>query len=145
MVFNLFFLILWQTRVITQIEDVSIARQIKEKRLKLNMTQKELAYAIGTFKYGDRTIKRWENGESNPILELKQILDFPEKIPFLNNNAIFSMIDLFSGIGGTRLGFHLMGKTKVVFSIEIDKFSIKTYQANFGEVPKEDITKIFYR
>lgn len=52
------------------------------------------------------------------------------------------MIDLFSGIGGTRLGFHLMGKTKVVFSIEIDKFSIKTYQANFGEVPKEDITKI---
>lgn len=143
MVFNLFFLILWQTRVITQIEDVSIARQIKEKRLKLNMTQKELAYAIGMSKYGDRTIKRWENGESNPsILELKQILDFPEKIPFLNNNAIFSMIDLFSGIGGTRLGFHLMGKTKVVFSIEIDKFSIKTYQANFGEVPKEDITKI---
>lgn len=47
------------------------------------MTQKELAYAIGMSKYGDRTIKRWENGESNPsILELKQILDFPKKFHF---------------------------------------------------------------
>lgn len=130
--------------IITQIEDISVARQIKEKRLKLNMTQKELSDAVGMSKYGDRTIRRWENGESNPsFLELKQILEFPEKIPFSNNNnAIFSMIDLFSGIGGTRLGFHLTGKTKVVFSSEIDKFSIKTYEANFGETPKGDITKI---
>lgn len=83
--------------IVTQIEDVSVAKQIKEKRLKLNMTQKELADAVGMSKYGDRTIRRWENGESNPsILELKQILEFPEKIPFANNNnARFSMIDLF--------------------------------------------------
>ncbi|WP_075321154.1 DNA (cytosine-5-)-methyltransferase [Histophilus somni] len=130
--------------IVTQIEDVSVAKQIKEKRLKLNMTQKELADAVGMSKYGDRTIRRWENGESNPsILELKQILEFPEKIPFANNNnARFSMIDLFSGIGGTRLGFHLTEKTKVVFSSEIDKFSIKTYEANFGETPQGDITKI---
>lgn len=130
--------------IISQNDNLSIARQIKEKRLKLNMTQKELADAIGMSKYGDRTIRRWETGESNPsILELTQILNFPEKIPFLNNNnAKFSIIDLFSGIGGTRLGFHLTGKTKVVFSSEIDKFSIKTYKANFGETPCGDITKI---
>lgn len=128
----------------TQTEDLSVARQIKEKRLKLNMTQKELADAVGMSKYGDRTIRRWENGECSPsALELKQILEFPEKTPFPNNNkAKWKMIDLFSGIGGTRLGFHLTGETKVVFSSEIDKFSIKTYETNFGETPHGDITKI---
>lgn len=130
--------------IMTQTEDLSVARQIKEKRLKLNMTQKELADAVGMSKYGDRTIRRWENGECSPsALELKQILEFPEKTPFPNNNkAKWKMIDLFSGIGGTRLGFHLTGETKVVFSSEIDKFSIKTYETNFGETPHGDITKI---
>lgn len=130
--------------IITHIDDLSIASKIKNKRLRLNMTQKELADAVGMSKYGDRTIRRWENGESRPsVLELKQILNFPEIIPFPNNDsAPFSIIDLFSGIGGTRLGFHLTGKTKVVFSSEIDKYSIKTYEANFGEKPKGDITNI---
>lgn len=130
--------------ILTSIEKNSVAQQIKNKRLKLNMTQKELADAVGMSKYGDRTIRRWENGESSPsLLELRQILDFPEKIPFPNNNsAEFTMIDLFSGIGGTRLGFHLTGETKVVFSSEIDKFSIKTYRANFGEIPQGNIVNI---
>ena len=52
--------------IMTQTEDLSVARQIKEKRLKLNMTQKELADAVGMSKYGDRTIRRWENGECSP-------------------------------------------------------------------------------
>lgn len=33
---------------------------IKEKRLNLNMTQKELADSVGMPKFGDRTIRRWE-------------------------------------------------------------------------------------
>ncbi|MGL5383334.1 MAG: DNA (cytosine-5-)-methyltransferase [Culicoidibacterales bacterium] len=117
---------------------------IKAKRLRLNMTQKELADAIGLNKTGDRTIRRWENNESKPSkLELDAILKFPETAPFKNNEAApFSMIDLFSGIGGTRLGFQLTGKTKSVFSSEIDKFAVKTYQANFGDTPHGDITTI---
>ena len=130
--------------VITQSLDNSPAFLIKNKRKKLQMTQKELADAIGMPKFGDRTIRRWENGESRPSqIELQHILDFPENIPFPNNAcAKYSMIDLFAGIGGTRLGFYQTGKTKVVFSSEIDKFAIKTYKANFGETPHGDITKI---
>lgn len=130
--------------IITQTLDNSPAFLIKDKRTRLQMTQKELADAIGMPKYGDRTIRRWENGESRPSqIELRHILDFPENIPFPNNpNAKYSMIDLFAGIGGTRLGFYQTGKTKVVFSSEIDKFAIKTYKANFGETPYGDITKI---
>lgn len=50
-------------------------------------------------------------------------------------------IDLFAGIGGIRLGFE-DSNTKCVFSSEWDKFSQTTYEANFGEVPFGDITKI---
>ena len=118
--------------------------QIREKRLRLNMTQKELADAVGLPKYGDRTIRRWENGETKPsALELKAILDFPETNPFENiKNADYKMIDLFAGIGGTRLGFHQTGRVASVFSSEINKYSAKTYKANFNDVPKGDITKI---
>ena len=52
------------------------------------------------------------------------------------------MIDLFAGIGGTRLGFYQTNKVRNVFSSEWDKFSQKTYYANFGEHPEGDITKI---
>lgn len=117
---------------------------IRDKRLRLNMTQKELADAIGLPKYGDRTIRRWENNETSPSKpEFNAIMQFPEEPPFPNpKNAAFKMIDLFAGIGGTRLGFQLHGNTKSVFSSEWDKFAQKTYYTNFGEYPEGDITKI---
>ena len=52
------------------------------------------------------------------------------------------MIDLFAGIGGTRLGFYQTGKVNSVFSSEIDKHAVKTYERNFGDTPHGDITKI---
>ncbi len=53
----------------------------------------------------------------------------------------FRFIDLFAGIGGIRLGFEAVGG-KCVFSSEIDEDACKTYEANFGEHPSGDITKI---
>ena len=53
----------------------------------------------------------------------------------------FSFIDLFAGIGGIRLGFESAGG-HCVFSSEFDKDACKTYEANFGEYPSGDITKI---
>ena len=53
----------------------------------------------------------------------------------------FEFIDLFAGIGGMRLAFQDAGGT-CVFSSEWDKDSQKTYEANFGELPSGDITKI---
>jgi len=50
-------------------------------------------------------------------------------------------IDLFAGIGGTRLAFESAG-FRCVFSSEWDLHSQKTYEANFGERPHGDITKI---
>ncbi|QTB90543.1 DNA (cytosine-5-)-methyltransferase [Bifidobacterium saguini] len=122
----------------------TVSALIREKRQRLHMTQKELADATGLGKYGDRTIRRWENGETEPKpLELKAILQFPESAPFPNKEtADYRSIDLFAGIGGTRLGFVQTGRVKVVFSSEFNPFSVKTYRANFGEEPSGDITKI---
>lgn len=53
----------------------------------------------------------------------------------------FRFIDLFAGIGGIRLGFESAGG-HCVFSSEFDKDACKTYEANFGEYPSGDITKI---
>lgn len=50
-------------------------------------------------------------------------------------------IDLFAGIGGIRLPFDELGYD-CVFSSEWDKKACETYQANFGEYPAGDITKI---
>lgn len=58
-----------------------------------------------------------------------------------NTKSKFRIIDLFAGIGGIRLGFESMGGESV-FSSEWDSSAQKTYQANFGELPYGDITKI---
>ena len=53
----------------------------------------------------------------------------------------FKFIDLFAGIGGTRIAFEEAG-CECVFSSEWDKFAQLTYEANFGEKPAGDIIAI---
>lgn len=63
-------------------------------------------------------------------------------IPFPSpHKPVFKFIDLFAGIGGIRLAYQNLGG-KSVFTSEIDHYAQKTYEANFGEVPFGDITKI---
>ena len=57
------------------------------------------------------------------------------------DNSNLTFIDLFAGIGGIRMGFE-DENTKCVFSSEWDKFAAMTYEANYGERPHGDITKI---
>jgi DNA (cytosine-5)-methyltransferase 1 len=56
-------------------------------------------------------------------------------------------IDLFCGIGGFRVAFEdackeNKVKAECVFSSDIDKFAQDSYEANFGERPSGDITKV---
>ncbi len=65
-----------------------------------------------------------------------------DDIPFPSpKNPKFTFIDLFAGIGGIRMAYQNVGG-KCVFSSEYNKFAKITYEANFGEVPFGDITKI---
>jgi len=49
-----------------------------------------------------------------------------------SNQAAFTFIDLFAGIGGLRLGFETIGG-KCVFTCEWDRYSQATYRANFPD------------
>ena len=61
-----------------------------------------------------------------------------EQVP---QNAKFTFIDLFAGIGGLRIAYERAGG-HCVYSNEWNKYSQQTYFANFGEQPDGDITKV---
>ena len=50
----------------------------------------------------------------------------------------FRFIDLFAGIGGIRMGLERAGG-RCVYTVEIDKFAVQTYEANFSQVEGRDI------
>ena len=105
-------------------------------------TQKELGDLI---RRSSKQISRWEKSQAVP----------PELVPALeraianravvrdDQDADFTFIDLFAGIGGIRLGFEAAGG-RCVFTSEWDKYAQKTYIENFGEEHEiaGDITKV---
>lgn len=66
----------------------------------------------------------------------------------MDSNKKIKFIDLFAGIGGTRIGFENAAKkygydTECVFTSEIKDYAIKAYKDNFGDdAIHGDITKI---
>ena len=63
------------------------------------------------------------------------------------NKETIKFIDLFCGIGGFRIAFEEACEeneiqAECVFSSDIDKYAQESYEANFGEKPAGDITKI---
>ena len=53
---------------------------------------------------------------------------------------IYKTLDLFAGIGGTRIGFELTGRFETILSAENDKKACETYLHLFGEDPYNDVT-----
>jgi len=64
----------------------------------------------------------------------------PEKL-LSSDIPRYTFIDLFAGIGGTRLAFEQAGG-KCVFSSEVERGARRTYCENFGETPEGDIKQI---
>lgn len=118
---------------------------IKLKREHMGLSLKDFAICLDLKENGERTVRGWESGEHVPTLaKWEKILQLPDCSPFKKDDlmlAKFTFIDLFAGIGGIRLPFQQLGGN-CVFTSEWDKFSQKTYAANFGELPNGDITQI---
>jgi DNA (cytosine-5)-methyltransferase 1 len=53
----------------------------------------------------------------------------------------FRFVDLFAGVGGFRLGLEALGG-KCVYSVEIDRFARRTYEANFAACDEADIADV---
>jgi DNA (cytosine-5)-methyltransferase 1 len=93
--------------------------------------------------YAERTVYRWDNGATpkKAVLELLRTMKPP---PAPKDGAAFTFIDLFAGIGGLRKGFESIGG-RCIFTSEWDRYSQKTYLANFPDDEHEitgDITKV---
>lgn len=81
-------------------------------------------------------LKIVEEPDFQYYLPIKWDIPFPPAV-----NPKFRFIDLFAGIGGIRLAYQNLGG-KCVFTSEWNDQAKRTYEANFGEVPFGDITKI---
>lgn len=73
-------------------------------------------------------------------IAIRQMLVKAKAEPFRNGGG-YRFIDLFAGIGGMRIAFESAGG-QCVYSNEWNKYSQKTYFANFGVQPDGDITKV---
>jgi DNA (cytosine-5)-methyltransferase 1 len=99
-------------------------------REKTGYSVKQLAELFGR---SERTIYRWENGESTPeetlLKELKSIYNVRSG-QHQAGDYNFRFIDLFAGIGGLRRAFESIGG-RCVFTSEWDSACRMTYQANY--------------
>ncbi|PIQ48450.1 MAG: DNA (cytosine-5-)-methyltransferase [Cytophagales bacterium CG12_big_fil_rev_8_21_14_0_65_40_12] len=102
------------------------------KKDALNHVKKQLSY-----QFPDKEINDEVADEALQYLLFNLATNVPFPAPA---NPKFKFIDLFAGIGGFRIAMQNLGG-KCVFSSEWDKYSQKTYELNFGEVPFGDITK----
>lgn len=130
---------------------------VKSLRETHNFTQSDLGYKIGVSR---KTIISIENGKTKPSIDVAYKISTLFKLPvekvFINENLLvhkkesineLHFIDLFCGIGGFRFAIEKVLKNKkisfkCVFSSDIDEFAKISYNANFGEEPFGDITKI---
>ncbi|HEY2497437.1 MAG TPA: DNA (cytosine-5-)-methyltransferase [Candidatus Angelobacter sp.] len=114
-------------------------------------TQKELARRLSV---ASKTVARWEHQENPcPVFlsaAIRELLLKFQSAPLSREEAKFTFIDLFAGIGGIRKGFESW-KGQCVFTSEWNPWAKQTYQENFpgiekfvGDIvpyPAEDIPK----
>ncbi len=103
------------------------------------------AYIAEKLDVTPKTVRNWvikEDGPPKYQMQPLQTLLFgnEDNVP---EDADFTFIDLFAGIGGIRMGFEGNGGY-CVFTSEWDKYAVMTYCENFGtNHPVEgDITKV---
>ena len=97
-------------------------------RQQAGLSVPEAASRLG---YTERQIYRLDSGDARPRRAVIDLLKTirpvrGEKKP----DPAFTFIDLFAGIGGLRRGFDAIGG-QCVFTCEWDRYSQKTYRANF--------------
>jgi len=130
--------------------------RVQEIRKERNVTQVQLAKSVGISR---KYLSNVENQLANPSVDVafriatalrvdidKVFLD-ASKFNTTAYPKYLKYIDLFCGIGGFRYAskgaFDNLGiKGKCVFSSDIDKYAQQAYEANFGEKPAGDITKV---
>ena len=127
------------TTVLNTGPDTDLATRYLANALRFH-TQAEIAAHLGVTA---RAVRHWVAKQEIPqhyVFALQRLL--PLELP-LEDNAQFTFIDLFAGIGGIRMAFEELGG-QCVFTSEWDSYAQKTYAENFpgGHAINGDITQI---
>lgn len=135
----------------TKIVKYSVLRKALKLDSKKPPTSEGLASVTHYLQSNKKSIRKYYLEGTEEFLINNQLLEdseFQYELPIVYDipfppvkNPKFKFIDLFAGIGGFRMAFQNLGG-KCVFTSEWDKFSKQTYEANYGEVPFGDITKV---
>jgi DNA (cytosine-5)-methyltransferase 1 len=116
--------------------------EFSELRQKAGLSIAGAAEKLG---YNERTVYRWENGETAPRKAALETLRLIAPVAGAKTLSVgsFTFVDLFAGIGGLRKGFESVGGS-CLYTSEWNAFSRATYRANFEceHEPAGDITKI---
>jgi len=107
---------------------ISLELSFSQLRERTGLSIPEAAKHVG---YAPRTLQRWDKGLGKPkqaVLECMKRL-IPDRS---QDQSDFTFIDLFAGIGGLRRGFESIGG-HCIFTSEWDRYSQKTYRANFPD------------
>ncbi|MBS0580642.1 MAG: DNA (cytosine-5-)-methyltransferase [Proteobacteria bacterium] len=100
-------------------------------------SREEVARELDT---DEKTLVRWMDGSiPRPRFVWHAVSNLLRQVPARVETSTapeFTFVDLFAGIGGTRLAFQRAGG-QCVFTSEYDKYCVKTYQANFH--PDHDV------
>lgn len=108
-------------------------RRFIENQARAGIPVEVLADEFGT---SVRQVRRYIAGQSNvPKLVAERMAELAaaRRSAFaFGGEPAFRFIDLFAGIGGMRIGFEAIGG-KCVFTSEWDRYSQKTYRANFPD------------
>lgn len=115
-------------------------------RQQAGLTVEDAAALTG---YAERTVYRWEAGETRPRKAALELLKAVRPGNRKSQKGSFTFIDLFAGIGGLRRGFEAIGG-ECIYTSEWDRYSQKTYQANFpddahkivGDITQEKVDSI---
>jgi DNA (cytosine-5)-methyltransferase 1 len=114
-------------------EAVAVTAEISRLMEAVSPSMEEVARQLGC---DLSTLYRWKNGRSKPRAATVRFLrslagNGSRPIP---RPARFTFIDLFSGIGGMRMGIEAAGG-RCIFSCEWDRYARKTYLENFRDGP----------
>ena len=134
----------------------AMINMVKEYRKERNITQEQLASLVGISR---KYLSMIERNRTTPSIDV--VVRLSEELSVNVERLFFAIppveekelpstirfIDLFCGIGGFRYAskeaFGQLGiKGQCLFSSDIDKFAAESYEANFGERPVGDITKV---
>jgi DNA (cytosine-5)-methyltransferase 1 len=114
----------------SEIDPEGHVSEFSSLRQQTGLSVPEAAEQLG---YNERQVYRWESGKVKARkVVLDQLRNLKPAKPKPLAPAKFRFIDLFAGIGGLRRGFESIGGS-CVFTCEWDRYSQKTYRANFPD------------